>query len=187
MSTLKPNLTPMPQQLKNHSGWFVIIGVVLIILGLLALSYQLIATVFSIYFIGILLFIAGLAQSFHSFKTKGFAQTALWAVMGVLYIIAGVISLAEPIAASTAFTLILCFLLVVSGITQIMSAIHNRKLPKWGWWLFSGIITLVLGIVIIAGWPVDSLWILGMFLGIDLIFQGWAYIAVGFAIKSVNK
>lgn len=186
MTSLKPDVTSLSQQLKDHSGWFTVIGVILIILGLLALSYQFIATVFSIYFIGALLLVAGLAQAIHSLKTKSFAQTALWAVMGVLYIIAGIISFTQPIAVSAAFTLIISFLLIVSGITQIISAMNNRNVPKWGWWLFSGIITLVLGVVIMLGWPANSLWVLGMFLGIDLIFQGWAYVAVGMAIKSAK-
>lgn len=183
---LTPNLDSLSQQLKKHSGWFIAIGAILIVLGFIALSYQFLATVFSIYFIGILLFIAGIAQAVHSFRIKGYGQTALWAVMGVLYMIAGVVSFTQPVAVSAAFTLIISFLLVVSGITQIINAMNNKGFPKWGWWLFSGIITLVLGLMIMVGWPANSLWILGMFLGIDLIFQGWAYVAVGLAIKSAK-
>lgn len=186
MKTITPDLTNLSAQLKRNWGWFIAVGAILIILGCLALSYEFLATVFSIYFIGSLLLIAGIAQAAHSFRIKGAGQTALWAVMGVLYIIAGIVAFTQPLVASAAFTLIIAFLLAVSGITQIIGALNNQGFPKWGWWLFSGMITFVLGLMIMAGWPSNSLWILGMFLGIDLIFQGWAYVAIGLAIKSNN-
>ncbi|KFA58098.1 hypothetical protein GAPWKB11_1826 [Gilliamella apicola] len=169
--------------LKERSNWFILVGVILIILGSLALSYQFMATVFSVYFIGSLILIAGIAQALHSFRIKGFGQSALWAVMGILYIFIGLMSFFQPVAISSALTLVISFLLIMSGFTQIFAAMNNRNLPRWGWILTSGIITLILGFMIIAGWPYDSLWVLGMFLGIDLIFQGWAYVAIGFALK----
>ncbi|OCG07109.1 hypothetical protein A9G13_09005 [Gilliamella sp. wkB178] len=170
--------------LKQKSGWFILVGIILIVLGCLALGYQFIATVFSVYFIGSLLLIAGIAQAVHSFSIKGFGQTALWAIMGVLYIFTGLMSFFQPIAVSSALTLVISFLLIMSGFTQIFAAFNNRNLPSWGWVLTSGIINVILGLMIITGWPNDSLWILGMFLGIDLIFQGWAYVAIGFALKN---
>lgn len=168
---------------KEKSNGFIIIGAILIVLGALALSYQFVATVFSIYFIGTLLLIAGISQALHSFRVKRVGQTALWAIMGVLYVIAGLMSFIQPIAVSSALTLILSFLLVMSGITQLFGAIQNRILPNWQWLLVSGAITLILGLMIMAGWPNNSLWILGMFLGIDLIFQGWAYVTIGLKLK----
>ncbi|MCO6536738.1 MULTISPECIES: HdeD family acid-resistance protein [Gilliamella] len=169
--------------LKEKSSWFILVGVILIILGGLALGYQFMATVFSVYFIGSLILIAGIAQALHSFRIKDFGQSALWAVMGILYIFIGLMSFFQPVAVSSALTLVISFLLIMSGFTQIFAAMNNRNLPRWGWVLTSGIITLILGFMIIAGWPYDSLWVLGMFLGIDLIFQGWAYVAIGFALK----
>lgn len=184
MTPITPNFSDLSSQLKNSWKWFITVGSILIILGFLALSYQFDSTLFSVYFIGTLLLIAGIAQAAHSFKLKGFGQSALWAVMGVLYIIFGIFSFIQPVATSAALTLIISFLLIASGITQIINAFNNKGFPKWGWWLFSGIITFLLGLMIVAGWPTNSLWVLGMFLGIDLVFQGWAYVAIGLAIKS---
>ncbi|MDF7670659.1 HdeD family acid-resistance protein [Orbaceae bacterium ESL0721] len=168
---------------RTKSNGFIAVGIILIILGVLALCYQFVATVFSVYFIGSLLFIAGIAQVYHSFQIKGFGYTALWAVLGVLYVVTGLLAFIEPIAVSSALTLVICFLLILSGVTQLIAAFNNRAYPRWGWWVFSGFITLLLGILIIAGWPANSLWVLGMFLGIDLIFQGWAYLTIGCALK----
>lgn len=106
--------------------------------------------------------------------------------MGLIYLITGLLALYQPIAVSSALTLLIAILLIVSGGSQILGALNNRVLPNWGWLLVSGIITLLLGIIILAGWPVDSLWILGMFLGIDLVFQGWAYVMIGFTLKAAK-
>lgn len=187
MTQLTPDLNQLSQQMKNNWSWFASIGAVLIIIGILALCYQFIATIFSIYFIGILLLIAGITQAIHSLRIRGFGQTASWAIMGVLYIIAGIISFIKPIEASSAITLLLSFLLIASGIAQAIGAINNKGFPYWGWWLFSGIITFLLGMLIMIGWPANSLFILGMFLGIDLVFQGWAYLAIGLALKSIKN
>ncbi|WP_276922013.1 HdeD family acid-resistance protein [Frischella perrara] len=184
MTRSTQNLTNISLQLKSNWGWFIAIGILLIIFGIFALTYQFFATVFSIYFIGFLLVIAGLALSVHSFRIKGFGQTTLWAIMGVLYIIAGIATFIQPILASTAITLVIAFLFTANGVIQIIGAFTNRHLPYWGWWLFSGIMTLLLGVIILFGWPGNSLWILGMFLGIDLVFQGWTYVVLGIGLKT---
>ena len=172
------------QSFKQKANWFIVIGIILIVLGCLALGYQFIATVFSVYFIGSLIFIAGIIQVIHSFNIKGVGQTALWAIMGILYIFIGLMSFFQPIAVSSALTLLISLLLTISGFTQIFAAMSNRNLPRWGWIIFSGIINIILGLMLMAGWPYDSIWVLGMFLGIDLVFQGFAYIAIGFALKN---
>ena len=172
------------QSFKQKANWFIVIGIILIVLGCLALGYQFIATVFSVYFIGSLIFIAGIIQVIHSFNIKGLGQTALWAIMGILYIFIGLMSFFQPIAVSSALTLLISLLLTISGFTQIFAAMSNRNLPRWGWIIFSGIINIILGLMLMAGWPYDSIWVLGMFLGIDLVFQGFAYITIGSALKN---
>lgn len=174
------------QNLQRNWGWFLVIGAVLVVLGCFALSYQLLATVFSVYYLGVLLLLAGLAQVFQSFKIKRFGQTALWAVMGVLYIIIALAAFAQPFALSSALTLIIGIVLLISGVAQILGALNNKNLPRWGWLLTSGSITFILGLLIMLGWPGNSLWVLGMFLGIDLLCQGWAYITIGLALKSAK-
>ncbi|TSJ87625.1 HdeD family acid-resistance protein [Gilliamella apicola] len=172
------------QSFKQKANWFIVIGIILIVLGCLALGYQFIATVFSVYFIGSLIFIAGIIQVIHSFNIKGLGQTALWAIMGILYIFIGLMSFFQPIAVSSALTLLISLLLTISGFAQIFAAMSNRNLPRWGWIIFSGIINIILGLMLMAGWPYDSIWVLGMFLGIDLVFQGFAYITIGSALKN---
>lgn len=184
ISSSKEKLT---KAIEHKWGWFIAIGIILLCLGLLALIYQFFATVFSVYYIAILLIFAGIAQMIHSFQIKEFGETALWAVIGILYIVTGIVSIYHPIIASSAITLSIAILLLISGTVQIMGAIHNRTIPQWGWLLCSGIITFILGLLIVFQWPSNSVWILGMFLGIDLILQGWAYISIGIALKSMQR
>ncbi|WP_392565966.1 HdeD family acid-resistance protein [Utexia brackfieldae] len=184
MKDIASSVKSLSAQLKHKWGWFVLIGIVLVILGMFALGYQFMATVFSVYYIAILIIFAGVAQMFQAFQVKGFEQSALSSVMGVIYLVAGIVSLYSPIAASSAITLVIAMLFLISGLTQIIRAFQHRGLANWGWLLFSAVISLLLGIIILIGWPTNSLWLLGLFLGIDLIFQGWAYISIGFAIKT---
>lgn len=183
---IPPSLDRLSAQLKNKWGWFIAVGLILIVLGLLALTYQFMATIFSVYYLGFLLIIAGLSQIVQAFKLKGSGQPMLWAIMGVLYLIIGLMALYQPIAVSSALTLLLAVLLLMSGTSQLIGALSNRSLPSWGWLLLSSIVTLLLGVIILASWPIDSIWILGMFVGIDLLFQGWAYVMIGFTLKSVK-
>jgi uncharacterized membrane protein HdeD (DUF308 family) len=177
----------LPEAFGNKWGWFIVIGVILLCLGFFALIYQFFATVFSVYYIAFLLIFAGITQVVHSFQIKGLDQTALWAIMGILYIVTGVVAIYNPILASSALTLMMAILLLVGGTVQIMGALHNRHIPQWGWLLCSGIITFILGLLIVVEWPSNSVWVLGLFLGLDLIFQGWAYISIGIALKSTQR
>jgi uncharacterized membrane protein HdeD (DUF308 family) len=177
----------LPEAFGNKWGWFIVIGVILLCLGFFALIYQFFATVFSVYYIAFLLIFAGITQVVHSFQIKGLDQTALWAIMGILYIVTGVVAIYNPILASSALTLMMAILLLVGGTVQIMGALHNRHIPQWGWLLCSGIITFILGLLVVVEWPSNSVWVLGLFLGLDLIFQGWAYISIGIAFKSTQR
>lgn len=177
----------LPEAFGNKWGWFIVIGAILLCLGFFALIYQFFATVFSVYYIALLLIFAGITQVVHSFQIKGLGQTALWAIMGILYIVTGVVAIYNPILASSALTLMMAILLLVGGTVQIMGALHNRHIPQWGWLLCSGIITFILGLLIVVEWPSNSVWVLGLFLGLDLIFQGWAYISIGIALKSTQR
>lgn len=167
--------------------WFVGIGALLIILGMLALGNQLMATVFSIYYIGALMLISGVLEIIHAFKVRGVGLSLYWGGAGLLYAIAGLIAFSNPILASSVLTLLMAVALIVMGIIRIGHGIRTRQYVGSGWIIFSGLMTLFLGVLIAVGWPVNSLWILGIFLGIDLLFQGWGYVTFGLAIRASTK
>ena len=105
-------------------------------------------------------------------------------VMGALYVAAGVVAIERPLMAAAVLTLLLGIALMVGGIGRIFLAWHMREAGKpWGWVVVSGIISLLLGLMIVAKWPYSSVYVLGIFLGIDLIFIGSSWFTIGLALK----
>lgn len=168
--------------LGSQRGWFIALGVILLVVGVLASLNLLLATVASIYYVGALMVVGGVVQIVHAFRVKGWGRTAWLVAAGALYVLAGVFAFMNPILASGVLTLFLAAALLVSGVLRIVVALRERPRRAWGWVLTAGVLSVLAGVVILAGWPVTSLWILGLFLAIDLIVQGWAWLFFGLAL-----
>jgi uncharacterized membrane protein HdeD (DUF308 family) len=139
--------------------------------------------VVSVYYVGMLMLVGGIIYLVHAFQVRGWDQLLFWALSGVLYVLAGVFAFMNPILASAALTLFLSIALLIAGIFRVWIGWRMRPLKGWGWVVGSGVITALAGIVIVLGWPVNSLWILGLFLACDLLIQGWSMLAFAFAIR----
>jgi uncharacterized membrane protein HdeD (DUF308 family) len=170
--------------LRAKCGWIVTLGVIYLIAGLIALSSVALATVASVFVVGVMMLIAGVAEVINAFALKSWGNFLLWLALGLLYIVAGFVTFENPLLAAALLTLMLGVALVASGIMRIVLAISMRGSVPWIWVVFSGAITLLLGIVILAHWPVSSLYVLGIFLGIDLVFAGVGWILVGSGLKN---
>jgi len=168
--------------LRAKRGWIVALGIVYLIAGLIALGSVVMATIVSVFVVGIMMLIAGVAEVFHAFQIKTWGRFLLWLLLGVLYIIAGFLTFENPLLAAALLTLLLGVSLIASGIMRIVLAFNMKGGTPWIWVVLSGAITLLLGLIILAHWPVSSLYILGLFLGIDLVFAGAGWIAVGFGL-----
>jgi uncharacterized membrane protein HdeD (DUF308 family) len=169
--------------LRAKWGWIVALGVVYLLAGFIALSSVVMATVASVLVVGVMMIVAGVAEVFSAFQIKSWGKFLLWALLGVLYIIAGFVTFENPLLAAALLTLILGASLVASGIMRIILGFGMKRETPWIWVLLSGVITLLLGLLILAHWPVSSLYILGVFLGIDLIVAGAAWIGLGFGLR----
>jgi uncharacterized membrane protein HdeD (DUF308 family) len=165
-------------------GWIVALGVVYVVAGIIALGSVLMATVVSVLVVGIMMIVAGVAEIINAFQVKGWGKFLLWVVLGVLYVIGGFFAFENPLLAAAFLTLALGVSLVVSGIMRIILAFGLRQTAPWVWILLSGIITLLLGAIILAHWPVSSLYILGLFLGIDLVIAGAGWIGLGLGLRA---
>ena len=170
--------------LRYNWGWFVGLGVLFIVAGLVALGNVMAGTLVSILFIGAMMTVAGIAHIIHAFQVREWGAFALWLLTGILYTAAGVLIAYNPLLGASVFTLFIGIILIASGAMRIVVAFHMRGHPGWLWMLLAGSITLLLGLVIALHWPVDSLWVLGTFLGVDLIFTGVALTALGWRLKS---
>jgi uncharacterized membrane protein HdeD (DUF308 family) len=168
--------------LRAKWGWIVALGVVYVIAGFIALGSVVMATVASVLVVGVMMIIAGVAEVFGAFQVKSWGKFLLWVLLGALYIIAGFVTFENPLLAAALLTLVLGASLVASGIMRIILAFSMKQETPWIWIVLSGVITLLLGLLILAHWPVSSLYILGLFLGIDLIMAGAGWIGLGFGL-----
>ena len=181
--TVNPQVSSDTAPLRAKSGWIIALGFVYLFAGFIALGSVAMATVASVFLVGIMMIIAGVAEVFSAFQIKSWGKFLLWALLGVLYIIAGFVTFENPLLAAVVLTLILGASLVVSGIMRIVLAFSMKRETPWIWVALSGVITLLLGLLILMRWPVSSLYILGLFLGIDLIMAGAGWIGIGFGLR----
>jgi uncharacterized membrane protein HdeD (DUF308 family) len=168
--------------LRAKWGWIVALGVVYLVTGFIALGSVVMATVASVFVVGIMMIIAGVAEIINAFQCKGWGKFLVWALLGLLYIVAGFITFENPLFAAVLLTLMLGAALVASGIVRIFLAFSMKRESPWIWVLLSSLITLVLGVLILARWPVSSVYVLGIFLGIDLVMAGASWVGLGFAL-----
>jgi len=186
--TLTPDISDVLKErmgeLRSKWGWFVALGIVMLIVGVIALGNLLAATVASVYLVGFMMLIAGGFEIAHSFGVKSWGGFFWWFLGGLLYAIAGVIAFTNPLLGAGVLTLLLAASLVASGVVRGWVGYKHWSRKGSGWIITAAIITALCGLVIAIGWPTNSVWVLGMFLAIDMIFQGWTAVALGLALKS---
>ena len=158
------------EPLRAKWGWIVALGVLYVVAGFIALGSVMMATVASVLVVGVMMLMAGVGEVVGAFQMKSWGKFILWVLLGALYIVAGLSAFENPLLAAAFLTLLLGAALVASGIMRVFLAFSMKAQTMWVWVLISGVITLLLGVVILAHWPISSLYILGLFLGIDLIF-----------------
>lgn len=169
-------------ELRAKWGWFVGLGILLPIVGVLAMGNLVLATVASVYYVGALMLAGGIFQIVHAFGVKDWSRFFWWLLSGLLYAAAGIIAFVNPILASSVLTLLLAATLFAAGILRIWVGLEKRAEGQWGWIVAAGAVTALAGLVIAIGWPVNSLFILGLILSFDLIFQGASLLMLGFAL-----
>ena len=171
--------------LRAKWGWIVALGVVYVVAGFIALGSIVMATVASVFIVGIMMIIAGAAELINAFQIKTWGKFLFWALLGVLYIVAGFVTFENPLFAAVLLTLILGASLVASGVVRLFLAFNMKRETPWIWVALSAVITLLLGVLILARWPVNSVYILGLFLGIDLIMAGAGWIGLGLGLHRI--
>lgn len=172
--------------LKRSWGWFLTLGILEIILGTIAIGWSVAATVVTVVFLGWLLLIGGFVSAAHAFWRKHWQGFFLDLATGILYLVAGCIMIGEPAAAAVALTLLVAMFLLMGGIFRIVVALSGH-LDHWGWVMLNGLITAALGIMIWRHWPWTGLWVIGLFVGIEMIFYGWSLVMLGLMAKGAIK
>lgn len=169
--------------LRARWGWFVAIGIVLVLLGAAALVHVLTATLVSVIFIGTMMLIGAVGLLVHGWRVKNWSGFLIWSVGGLLYAGAGVVAIVNPFTGAVMLTLLLGATLIGTGSFRLWVWVQHRSQPGSPWVALSGLLTFAVGILIAIGWPANSLTILGLLLGIDLLFQGWSLLFTGLALR----
>jgi uncharacterized membrane protein HdeD (DUF308 family) len=183
-ANIRPSLGHAIHAISGKWGWFVALGVADLILGGIASTNLFAANLVSVLFIGAAILAAGILQIVHAFMAGNIRGFLFWLLGGVMYGAAGAIILYDPILASLSLSLAAGIFLVLAGIFRTWAGFHTRPAAGWPWIVVAGILTICVGAIVIATWPGISLWFLGAMLVVDLIFQGWGFIAFGFALKA---
>jgi uncharacterized membrane protein HdeD (DUF308 family) len=160
------------EEVRAHRGWFLFMGVALIILGTIAIGSAEIMTMVSLIFLGWLLIFAGLFEIVHGFARRAWGGFFVNLMGGLLYAVTGLLMVSHPGIAAITLTLMIAMLLIVAGTFRIFVA-FSTPMHHRGWLVLNGVISLFLGFCIMSSWPVSGLWIIGLFIGIDMIFDGW--------------
>ncbi|MBY0320539.1 MAG: HdeD family acid-resistance protein [Reyranella sp.] len=171
------------EPLRAKSGWIVALGIVYVVAGAVALSSVVMATVISVFLVGIMMIVAGIAEVFNALQVKSWGKFVLWLLLGALYVIAGILTFENPLFAAKLLTLLLGASLIASGVVKIVLGFSMKAGPSWVVVVLAGLVTVFVGAVIVAQWPVNSLYILGIFLAVDLIFTGVGWISIGLGLK----
>jgi uncharacterized membrane protein HdeD (DUF308 family) len=188
MTNMASSFGTVPTLAPLHAkwGWIVALGVVYLVAGIIALGSVVAATVASVFVVGIMMMIAGVAEVINAFQVKTWGRFFFWLILGILYIVAGFFAWDNPLLTAVWLTLFLGAALVASGIVRIFLGFNMQHGSPWMWVVVSGLITLVLGVIILAHWPFSAVYTLGIFLGVDLIFAGASWIGIGMALRNPN-
>ena len=162
------------------------IGVFLLILGALALVAPIAATVSIAWLLGIIFIASGIAQLAHSSRFESKTEKVIHLLLAVLSILAGAFIMKFPVAGAIGVTLAMAFYFILSGVLRITQVVEARQSKGKGLLIFSALLSFGLGIYLLAAFPVASLFIPGLFLGVDLIFYGSAMIALAFGLRKAE-
>ena len=172
---------------KKAIGWAIASSVLMIVAGILAMIVPLAAGVVVALVVGWLLVFGGAAHFAYAFHRRKAGKIVWEVLIGVLYMLAGIYLVLNPVVGLASLTLVLVFYLIMEAVLEFALSFQLRPLPGWGWILTDGIITLLLAIVIWATWSASSLWVIGMLVGISIAFSGVARLMLSLAARRVIK
>jgi uncharacterized membrane protein HdeD (DUF308 family) len=172
------------EEIGNSWGWFLGLGILLMLLGAICIIGDVTATFASVLIFGWLLLISGIVALVHAFGTRNWSGFFLNLLSALFRGFTGYLLIRYPLAGAASLTLILASFFVVSGMFRAIAA-GMMKFPRWGWAVFSGGVSVALGVILLAQMPLSSIWFIGFAIGLDLIFDGASLVGFGTAIHQI--
>jgi uncharacterized membrane protein HdeD (DUF308 family) len=174
----------IPPELVHDWGWFLAFGIGLVVLGVAAVTRSVAATVASMLFFGWLLVLASGIEIAQAVMVGHWAGFFHHLVAAILFGVTGLLLVTRPVISAEVSAVVMAMFFMIGGLFQLIGSLAIM-LPGWGWQAADGIITFVLGVLVLAQWPASGLWVIGLFVGIDLMFYGGAWIALALALRGM--
>jgi len=182
--TMKPS--PTRQVDEGVSDTLMFLGIALIVLGMVAVVLSALFTIGTVMICGGLLVAAGIVEFIHACKAHGRKRVFLNIVSSLLYLLAGGIILFNPVAGALSLTLVISVFLLVAGVIRCAYGITHREQRTWGWFVFGGLVDIALGAFITLGWPATGLWVIGLFIGIEMLMYGFTMTMLSIEFKNME-
>lgn len=181
MSDLTASRTdPRP---RTRWGWFVALGIAQLVLGIIAWFDVIAFTIAGVIFLGALVLVAGVFQIVHAFMDRQWGGFALHLLIGVLYVIGGLLLMDDPFPGALLITIFVAAALIIGGILRIVIGVQHRRMPGWGLLIGGGVISLLVGVMLVWMLPWSALWVVGTLIAVELIVHGVSWIQFGLALR----
>ncbi|MGW8257006.1 MAG: HdeD family acid-resistance protein [Thermoguttaceae bacterium] len=168
---------------------FFMLGLLLAVCGTLAIVvpfFTIASSLITVIVLGLVLMISGIVTIVSSFWIGKWSGLLLHMLVGILYLVSGFVISERPLATAVVITLFIAASFIVLGAFRIASALTLR-MPQWGWVMFNGIVTLLLGVIIYRHFPNSALWVLGILIGVELLLNGWSWMMLSLAVRKIPK
>jgi len=172
---------------QRHWGWLLAFAIVQVIAGSIAIAIPPLASLIAVAVFGWVMIVAAAFQIAHAVRVRKWPGFALHLLGGVLYAAVGVLTLLYPFPSALVLTLCLAGLLLAEGVLRTALAFTIRPQQGWSWFLAAGIASIVLGGMLIFGWPASALWAIGLLLGVNLVFAGAMNAALALACRKRQR
>jgi uncharacterized membrane protein HdeD (DUF308 family) len=168
--TVKADTAATP--LGHRSGWLLALGIVQIVAGSIAIAVPVVASIAAVGIFGAVLLVTAALQLIHAFKVRAWPRSAWSGLGGVLYAIAGLLVVMYPLGGALTLAVLIAILFIADGTLRMVFGMTVRPVAGWGWLVAAGLCSIVVGVILLLGWPATALWATGLLLGVNLIFTG---------------
>lgn len=171
-------------EIREHSTWFIVLGIVFIVGGVFAIAMPLYSSLAVALVVGWTLIIVGIVELIQAWSIRTWGGFIWQLVIGLIVLVGGIAVIVDPIVAALTLTLLVGVIFIAKGIFQLVLGFQFRPNANWGWIVAAGALAVILGLMILAQWPLTGVWVLGTLAGISLIFSGWSYVMIAMAARS---
>jgi uncharacterized membrane protein HdeD (DUF308 family) len=184
VDTITSATVQMAPEIAHQWGWFLAFGIVLALLGIAAIIRSFAATVASMIFFGWLLVFAGAIEFADSFMVGHWAGFFLHLLSAVLFIFIGILFVIRPVLSAEVATFVMSFFFLAGGLYQVVSSLWLH-VQGWGWELFDGVLSMLMGALLLSQWPLSGLWVIGFFVGVHLLVSGLSWVALALTLRKI--